>query len=155
MATLQSQSAMRLPYIGAEDDIIFQAMTESPSATSIASIVSALQQAGSFRTSDSVRNRVLRLAKEGKLPSTQKISRKGEYNRKKWDVVEDAVLLYAHAAHGDKWRFISNAYLVNRSDTAIRNRYARLREADADDCSLEAIFKEFDREFHEFHDAHA
>ena len=45
-----------------------------------------------------------------------------------WTPAEDAVLLYALSVRGAKWREISTNFFVNRSDTAIRNRVARLKE---------------------------
>ena len=50
--------------------------------------------------------------------------------RKDWEVREDALLLKLISEHGEKWRLISRAFTsqgLDRTDDAIRNRYARIK----------------------------
>ena len=127
-----------------EDEVILNAMASSPKTDIFLIVSDLIQKLGKVRTTDSVRNRVARLSTLGKISPSKKVTRNSNYERKKWDAVEDAVLVFAYGAHGEKWRLIKNSYLPSRSDASIRNRISRLRETNAIDCSIDAIFKEFD-----------
>jgi len=51
--------------------------------------------------------------------------------RKEWKPEEDQQIIALVKVHGQKWRVIA-AHLPGRSDDAVRNRWNRVKEADAD-----------------------
>jgi len=53
--------------------------------------------------------------------------RGSEHGRAKWSAEEDALIEQAHSLHGRQWRRIA-AQLPGRSDSSIRNRWARLND---------------------------
>jgi len=54
--------------------------------------------------------------------------RGADHGRAYWSPEEDALIEQAHGLHGSQWRCIA-AQLPGRSDSSVRNRWARLKEA--------------------------
>ena len=81
-----------------------------------------------LRSDDAVRNRWLRLS--GKVePNAPRASRaiaRDEQRRVGWSAKEDAIILQAVAAVGNKWGLIAKMLPSERTEHAIRNRHARI-----------------------------
>jgi len=138
---------------------VLDACAAAGTTPSFAEVAAELGARGLRRSSDGVRQRLARMraaaAAEGVCgsgtsdgASSAALASFLEYAKRRranksfsktyWTPCEDAVLLFAHSERGEKWREISAHFLTNRSDTAIRNRVARLRKTGEAACASSA-----------------
>lgn len=86
------------------------------------------------RTTAAVRNRWVRLSKQGDVTNSLRDRSSSEcqssQSRPTWTRAEDAAILDSVAEHGKQWQVIAQV-MPGRSVTALRNRYKRLSQASA------------------------